>query len=149
MPAKPVIDMMLVCENMDVIDDITQKLNGLNYYNIRRQIIPHCSFFVRRQDKQISFHLHIHERGSPQVKRHVNFRDYVITHPLDAERYAELKIKLAAQFKEDMNSYVFGKDKLVQEIDTKAKLWPKRKRNFLPPNTGVYAERFGRVSLSV
>ena len=82
MPAKPVIDIMLVCEDLDYIDVITEKLSGLNYHHIRRQIIPHRSFFTRRQDKQISFHLHIHERGSPQIKRHVNFRDYVIAHPL-------------------------------------------------------------------
>src|SRR5438552_363812 len=75
MPAKPVIDIMLGCENLDYIDLISEKLNSLNYHNIRRQIIPHRSFFVRRQDEQISFHLHIHERGSPQIKRHVNFRD--------------------------------------------------------------------------
>ena len=147
MPAKPVIDMMLVCENLDEIDDITQKLNNLKYYNIRRQIIPHRSFIASRQDEHIRFHLHIHERGSPQIKRHVNFRDYVIAHPLDAKRYAELKIKLAEQFREDMNSYVFGKDKLVQEIDTKAKLWAKRKKDYLSPNTGEYAHEWSQEKL--
>ena len=80
MPAKPVIDMMLVCENLDAIDDITQKLNTLNYYNIRRHVIPHRSFFTRRQDEKISFNLHIRERGDPQINRHVNFRDYVSQH---------------------------------------------------------------------
>lgn len=139
MPAKPVIDIMLVCENLDAIDNITQKLNSLNYYNIRRHVIPHRSFFTKRQDEQINFHLHIRERGDPQINRHVNFRDYLIAHPSDAKQYAELKMKLADQFSEDMNSYVFGKDKLVQEIDTKAKLWSERKRDYLSPNTGAYA----------
>ena len=50
-------------------------------------------------------------------------------------------MKLAEQFREDMNSYVFGKDKLVQEIDTKENCWPKRKKDYLPPNTGAYAHR--------
>jgi GrpB-like predicted nucleotidyltransferase (UPF0157 family) len=130
MPAKPVIDIMLVCENLDAIDDITQQLNNLNYYNIRRHVIPHRSFFTRRQDEKISFHLHIRERGDPQINRHVNFRDYLIAHPSDAVCYAELKMKLAEQFSEDINSYVFGKDKLVQKIDTKAKLWSDRKKDY-------------------
>jgi GrpB-like predicted nucleotidyltransferase (UPF0157 family)/RimJ/RimL family protein N-acetyltransferase len=147
MPAKPVIDIMLVCENLDAIDDIIQKLNTLGYYNIRRQIIPHRSFFVRRKDEKMSFHLHIHERGSPQLKRHVNFRDYMIAHPLDAKRYAELKMKLAEQFCDDMNSYVFGKDKLVQEIDTKAKLWTQRKKDYLPSNTGPSAKDWSKKKL--
>ncbi len=147
MPAKPVIDMMLVCDDLDQIDFIKEKLSSLNYHNLRRQIIPHRSFFIRRQDNNISFHLHIHERGSSQIKRHVNFRDYVIQHPADAKAYATLKINLAKQFSDDMNSYVFGKDKLVQEIDAKAKLWPKRKNDYLRENTGTAAKNWSYEKL--
>lgn len=147
MPAKPVIDMMLVCDDLDQIDFIKEKLSNLNYHNLRRQIIPHRSFFIRKQDGNISFHLHIHERGSSQIKRHVNFRDYMIQHPDDAKAYAALKINLAKQFSDDMNSYVFGKDKLVQEIDTKAKLWPKRKNDYLKENTGTTAKNWSHEKL--
>lgn len=147
MPAKPVIDMMLVFDDLDQIDLIKEKLSGINYHNLRRQIIPHQSFFIRRQDNNISFHLHIHEKGSPQIKRHVNFRDYVIQHPDDAKAYAALKINLANQFVDDMNSYVFGKDKLVQEIDAKAKLWPKRKNDYLKENTGTTAKNWPHEKL--
>src|SRR5688572_19131899 len=89
MPAKPVIDMMLVFDNLDDINLIKKKLNQLNYDPVRRQIIPHVSFFTKRQDQIIRFHLHIHERGSPQISRHVNFRDYVIQHPQVAYDYAQ------------------------------------------------------------
>ncbi len=147
MPAKPIIDMMLVFDNLDQIDFIKEKLSSLNYHNLRRQIIPHQSFFIRREDNNISFHLHIHERGSSQIKRHVNFRDYVIQHPDDAKAYAALKINLAKQFSDDMNSYVFGKDKLVQEIDAKAKLWPKRKNDYLKENTGTTAKAWSHEKL--
>ncbi len=136
MYAKPVIDIMLVCENLDDIDAIAEKLNSLNYLNLRRSVVPHRSFFIRREDGDISYHLHIRERGDPQINRHINFRDYVIQHLEDARAYAELKINLAEQFRFDINSYVFSKDKLVQQIDAKAKLWDGRKRDYLSPNTG-------------
>ncbi|MBA2655434.1 MAG: GNAT family N-acetyltransferase [Tatlockia sp.] len=74
MLSKPVIDIMLACENLDSIDTITEQLRGINYHNIRRQIIPHRSFIAIKQDEQIRYHLHIHERGSSQIKRHVDFR---------------------------------------------------------------------------
>ncbi len=45
MPAKPVVDIMLVCENLDAIGPITQALNGLNYYYLSRSFVPHRSFF--------------------------------------------------------------------------------------------------------
>ncbi|MDP3562352.1 MAG: bifunctional GrpB family protein/GNAT family N-acetyltransferase [Legionellaceae bacterium] len=140
MPAKAVIDMMLVLDNVDDIHFISEKLIQLNYELIQRQIIPHVSFFTKRQEQAIRFHLHLHERGSPQINRHVNFRDYLIHHPPIANDYAKLKFQLAAQFTDDIFSYVSGKDKLVQEIDTKAKLWSKRKRNYLPANTGPVAK---------
>lgn len=136
MPAKPVIDMLLVCDNLDEIDLIYEKLSALNYRNLRRQIIPYQSYFIRRQDNDVAFHLHIHERGSTQINRHVNFRDYVTKHPDDAKKYAALKIHLAKQYPDDINSYVFGKDSLVQEIDTKAKLWINRKHDYLGANIG-------------
>lgn len=140
MSAKPVIDIILICENLDNIDAITARLNSLNYYNIRRHVIPHRSYFTRRQDEDISYHLHIRERGDPQINRHINFRDYVISHPDDARAYEKLKLKLAEQFVNDINSYVFGKDRLVQEIDARAKRWPGRKRDYLSPNTGPLAK---------
>jgi GrpB-like predicted nucleotidyltransferase (UPF0157 family)/predicted acetyltransferase len=139
MPAKPIVDIMIECENLDKISWITQQLNKINYYNIRRHVIPHRSFFTRREDKDMSFNLHILERGDPQVRRHLNFRDYVIAHSDDARDYANLKLKLATLFSDDMNSYVQGKDKLVQEIDHKAKQWPQRRMNLLSANTGPKA----------
>lgn len=147
MPAKPAIDMMLVLDNIDDIHFISEKLTQLDYDPIRRQIIPHVSFFTKRQDPAIRFHLHLHERGSPQIRRHVNFRDYVIEHPNVAHDYAQLKIQLAAQFMDDVYSYVSGKDELVQEIDAKAKLWVKRKRDYLPQNTGAMAKHWSHEKL--
>nr|HAT8714345.1 GNAT family N-acetyltransferase [Legionella jordanis] len=140
MPAKPVIDILLVLENADDIHFISEQLTRLDYDHLRRQIIPHVSFFTKRQGSVIRFHLHLHERGSPQIQRHVNFRDYVSQHPHVAHSYAQLKIQLASQFAEDIYSYVSGKDKLVQEIDAKAKLWEGRKRDYLPQNTGARAK---------
>src|SRR5687768_12128363 len=75
MPAKPVIDMILEIENIDDIDLISKKLYALGYADLSRQIIPHRSFFTYRIDENISFHLHLYERGDPQVKRHVIFKD--------------------------------------------------------------------------
>lgn len=137
----------LALDNIDDIHLISEKLILLDYDPVRRQIIPHVSFFTKRQDQAIRFHLHLHERGSPQINRHVNFRDYVIHHPDVAHKYAQLKIQLAAQFAEDVYSYVSGKDKLVQEIDAKAKLWAGRKRDYLPQNTGSMAKNWSHEKL--
>ena len=41
-------------------------------------------------------HVHIYQANSPEVKRHLAFRDYMIAHPQDAEQYSLLKQKLAS-----------------------------------------------------
>lgn len=147
MSAKPVIDMLLEIESVDDIDLISKKLSQLGYDQLRRQIIPHRSFFTRRLDENISFHLHIYERGDPQVKRHVNFKEYLMQHVKDAEKYAALKIKLAKQFQNDIYQYVLGKDKLVQEIDVKAKLWSLKRKDFLSLNCGVIAKNWTKEKI--
>jgi len=145
MPAKPVIDIMLECENLDAIDLIAEKLAKLNYLPLRRHIIPFHSFFTSREEDDIAYHLHILERGNPQIKRHVDFRDYLIIHPMDAQEYAETKIKLAQQFKNDINLYVLGKDKLVQAIDAKAKAWQSKK--YSQGNTGPLAKQWSKSKI--
>ena len=138
MPAKPIIDILIAIEDVYHIADITEKLIQLGYAPLRRQIIPHVSFITNKMDG-IGFHLHIHERGSPQINRHINFRDYVIQHPEVARSYAELKTALVGTFSNDIFSYVSGKSKLVQQIDKKAKIWRHRKTDYLLPNTGPLA----------
>lgn len=136
MSAKPVIDMLLVCENVDDIDLISKQLLALGYQYIRRSIIPFRIFFSRKEHSHISFHLHIMERGDPQINRHIHFRDYLIVHPDESEKYKKLKLDLAEKYKNNLLAYVRGKDHLVQEIDAKAKIWNGRKTNFLSPNKG-------------
>jgi len=88
MIAKPIIDILIELDNLDNINQIAIELGRLNYSSIRRSIIPHRSFITSKYTDGIGFNLHLFERGDPQVKRHVNFRDYVIQHPDVAHDYA-------------------------------------------------------------
>jgi GNAT superfamily N-acetyltransferase len=89
----------------------------------------------------------LHNLGVRIFEAGSNFRDYVIQHPKIADNYAKLKIQLATQFPDNIYSYVSGKDKLVQEIDNKAKLWRERKRDYLLPNTGPLAKDWSHDKL--
>src|SRR5437773_1594047 len=68
LPAKPIIDIMLEFDDLKFISFIKQKLKKLNYTEFTRNIIPHYSFFSRKQDGAIFYHLHISQRGDPQIK---------------------------------------------------------------------------------
>ena len=58
---------------------------------------------------------------NPEIERHLNFRDYLITHPEEAQAYGRLKEALAQRFPEDGPGYTTGKNDFIKRIDQKAK----------------------------
>jgi GrpB-like predicted nucleotidyltransferase (UPF0157 family) len=89
--------------------------------------IPGRRFFYKGSDRR-SHHLHIFQEGSPEIDRHLRFRDFMISHPKEAAEYAQLKRGLASRFRSDIDSYCHGKDAFIKEIDAKAEAWVKASR---------------------
>ena len=67
--------------------------------------------------------IYMYRAGHPDIARHLDFRDYLIAHPEDAQEYSRLKEDLAHRYPTDAASYVAGKDRLVKALDRKAKMW--------------------------
>lgn len=134
--AKPNIDMILVFDNLDVAPEINKTLTQLDYLPLSKNIIPHRSFITSKNLHSIGYHLHIYERGDPQINRHVYFKDFLIAHSIEAQQYENLKFELKKKHTH-IQDYVIGKTKLVQAIDKKAKMWALSQKNvFHVPNTG-------------
>lgn len=147
--AKPNIDMILVFDNLDITPKINQTLIKLNYLPLSKNIIPHRSFFSSKKLAHLGYHLHIYERGDPQINRHVNFKDFLIAHPLEAQQYENLKLELKKKY-DHIHDYLLGKDALVQAIDRKAKIWASTRDNhFFSPNTGLPASEWSFEKISM
>lgn len=129
--AKPNIDMILVFDNLDTAQEINQTLIKLDYLPLNKNIIPHRSFITSKKLNPIGYHLHIYERGDPQINRHVYFKDFLIAHPADTQQYEKLKFELKKKCP-SIHDYVIGKTKLVQAIDKKAKMWATSRKNTFP-----------------
>ena len=54
--------------------------------------------------------MHAYEAGSPEVERHIAFRDYMIAHPIEAQAYSDLKRKLAKEHPYYIEAYMDGKE---------------------------------------
>ena len=120
--AKPIIDLLVEVNSIKEVDRNNSEMERLGYQAMgefgicdRRYFRKHDSFGVR------THHVHIFETNSPQIKRHLAFRDYMMAHPVEAKQYSDLKRKLAKQFPEDIESYMDGKDEFIKDIDRKAK----------------------------
>ncbi|MBN6206807.1 GrpB family protein [Ralstonia pickettii] len=120
--AKPIIDIMPVVKNIYLVDQNNEEMQKLGYEPMGEFGIAGRRYFRKGQEKR-THHVHIFQEGSPDIKRHIAFRDYLRAHPNLRDRYGALKSKLAEQFPFDKESYINGKDALVKEIEAQALEW--------------------------
>ena len=123
MKAKPIIDILVEVENIDMIDELNDNMVKEGYLPKGENGIPRRRYFVKGKGVTHTHHVHMFQTGNPEIERHLNFRDYLITHPLEAQTYGHLKEALAQRFPEDGLSYTTGKNDYIKRIDHKAKTW--------------------------
>ncbi len=114
--AKPVIDILVEVEDINKVDSYNRQMEELGYEALGEYGIPKRRFFQEGGNNR-THHVHIFEKGSPQIKRHIDFRDYLISHPKVAGEYSRLKEKLAKKYRYDINKYWEGKDSFIRKID--------------------------------
>jgi len=122
--AKPVIDILVEVRNITEIDGQSSAMESFGYEVMGEYGIAGRRYFRKDNQKGIRTHqIHVFEAGSAQVTRHLSFRDYMIVHPEDAQRYSELKRKLAEEHSQSIDRYMDGKDGFIKEIDRRAARW--------------------------
>lgn len=122
-PAKPVIDMLIEVRDIEKIDAFNEALARMGYEAMGEFGIRGRRFFRRQKDGRRTHHVHVYQVDNPEIARHLNFRDYMRVHPVEAAAYGRLKVQLAQRFPWNMESYVAGKGDFVCEIERKAKAW--------------------------
>ncbi len=119
--AKPVLDLLLVVRSVEALDDKQSEIEAQGYEARGEYGIPGRRFYRRDNSQGDRTHqIHAFEVGSPQIARHLAFRDYMIAHPDTAQAYSDLKRTLAAQHPNDIEAYMDGKDDFIQEVDRRA-----------------------------
>jgi GrpB-like predicted nucleotidyltransferase (UPF0157 family) len=120
--AKPTIDILLEVKKIELVDKCNSEMEKLGYEALGEYNIPGRRFFVKGEDKR-THHVHTFQVGSPEIARHLYFRDYLKSHPIEAKIYGDLKIKLAIQFANDREGYVQNKHNYVKALEKKAIDW--------------------------
>lgn len=96
LPAKPIIDVDLTVPDPDDEAAYVPSLEGLGYVHW----LTEPSWHRHRLLKQLHeprVHLHVFGPDCPEVIRHRMFRDWLIAHPEDRERYATAKRRAASE----------------------------------------------------
>jgi GrpB-like predicted nucleotidyltransferase (UPF0157 family) len=122
--AKPIIDLLVAVQDLLAVDQKNAAMESLGYEAMGEFGIIDRRFFRKDDMAGIrTHHVHVFANNSPQISRHLAFRDYLIAHPASAQQYSDLKRALAKQYPQDIQGYMDGKDGFIQEIDRRAAQW--------------------------
>jgi len=114
LPAKPVIDLDVVIAARADLPEVIIRLAALGYRHEGDLGITGREAFASPAAAPAR-HLYVCTADSPELARHLAFRDYLRTHPPQARAYAELKRSLAAQFRYDRDAYSRSKAAFVEQ----------------------------------
>lgn len=127
--AKPIIDILVEVKDITKVDDFNAAMTALGYEAMGEFGIPGRRYFRKHTESKRSHHVDIFTYASPEVERHLAFRDYMIAHPEDAQKYSELKRELAELYPEDIYGYMDGKDAFIKEMERQALAWKAAKNH--------------------
>lgn len=112
--AKPCIDIVLGVRDSADEDSYLPQLDAAGFVLRIRQ--PDWNEHRVFKSERINVNLHVWSAHSPEISRHLAFRDWLRSHPEDRDAYAQAKRSLAAQGFETMTAYADAKNDIVDQI---------------------------------
>lgn len=123
--AKPILDIDVVIESMKSLPAVIAKLETLGYshqgdlgvegreaFDRRDEYVPYSEELNLRMTQ----HLYVCHRDSPELYRHITFRDALNNNPELVKEYASLKKELVIAYRNDRKAYTEGKSDFVQRV---------------------------------
>ena len=125
---KPILDIDIVISSMEEFPNIKRQLtNRLDYIHVGNQGVEGREVFERSyKDEFMAYHLYVCVWGSPPYRYHIEFRDYLRTHPEAVKEYAQLKRVLAVKHADNLMAYFHEKSQFVEKILQKSEYSNKR-----------------------
>jgi GrpB-like predicted nucleotidyltransferase (UPF0157 family) len=119
MPAKPVIDILISVPSFErARRNLPDHLNMIGYDFWHDNPKSDHLFFVKGlppRGKDRTHHVHVYQHPEA-IREHLAFRHHLRENRDDANQYALLKRKLAAQFADDREAYTEAKTGFVRDI---------------------------------
>lgn len=115
MMAKPVIDIMVGVESLDIARPAIGVLSNNGYaYSPYKGDVMH--WFCKPSDAFRTHHLHLIPYQSPLWNERLLFRDILRRNRAVADEYAQLKAELANDYKEDREAYTQKKWPFIKSV---------------------------------
>ena len=115
--AKPIIDIDVVIEDESKLQAVIDALAKIGYQHEGDLGIPgREAFGYEGKTHLMEHHLYVCPKNSPELKRHLSFRDYLRSHPEAVLEYSNIKKEAAHLFPHDIDGYINHKGTLIEKI---------------------------------
>lgn len=115
--AKPVIDIDVVISDGSVLGAVIAALEKTGYrHEGNLGIEGREAFKYDGKEHLMKHHLYVCPLDSPELKRHIAFRDYLRSHPDAAREYSRVKEEGAALYPYDIDGYIRHKAPFIERI---------------------------------
>lgn len=122
--AKPIIDMLVEVASLEAVDAETPTLTAEGYEAMGEFGLAGRRYFRKDNAAGVrEYHVHAYAVGSPELERHLAFRDYLRSHSDVAQQYSQLKRRLATQYPSDSEAYIKGKGPFIEATEAAALAW--------------------------
>lgn len=120
--AKPIIDILVEASALALVDARTPAMQAAGYDARGEFGIEGRRYFKRAWSEQtpVGYHVHVYEQGSPQIARHLRFRDYLLANPDKARAYSAFKLSLSDEQGVLCADYAARKAAFVREVEAAA-----------------------------
>jgi len=121
---KPVIDILIGVEDLGAVDQCVGEMEIQGYEAKGSYGLEGRRYFRKSNDVGVrTHHVHIFQMGSPDLVRHLAFRDYLTAHPDKATEYSNYKRDITNQAGMTRKRYQDMKQECVDRLDREAQAW--------------------------
>ncbi|MBR6019087.1 MAG: GrpB family protein [Lachnospiraceae bacterium] len=115
--AKPIIDIDVVIEDGTKLDAVIAALGGIGYsHEGNLGIVGREAFKYEGKEHLRRHHLYVCTQDSPELRRHLVFRDYLRSHPEAVKEYSRIKEEGAALYPDDIDAYIAHKSPWIEAV---------------------------------
>ena len=123
--AKPILDLMPVTRSLAELDACQHRLEAVGYEWWGEFGLPGRRYCTKSDPFTGSrlIQLHCYQTGSPEITRHLAFRDYLRAHPDVAAEYDREKARCQSRHPNDSHAYGSCKQMWINETEMDALNW--------------------------
>ena len=115
--AKPIIDIDVVIKEYNELKNVISALEKIGYqHEGNLGIAGREAFQYDGKEHLRKHHLYVCPEDSPELKRHIAFRDYLQTHPDAVREYSRIKEEGAELYPDDIDRYIEYKSPFIEKI---------------------------------